>query len=128
MLKSQTQLRDDWLADVARNKHVCINHAVRWAKCAEGHYKAADPPIRVACARHRDELNSCVSDWRATADGAGVSVKGDFPGAPPPQCQRLNCLIQTCLKEQRYNQHQCKDVTAAFKHCTKLFYGSEFVD
>ena len=128
MLKTQDQLRDDWLADVARNKHVCINQAVRVAKCCEQRYKAADPPLSIACRDQGEALEACVARWRATPDGAGVSVKGDFPGQPPPQCARLNCLIQTCMKESAYRPQQCAGVTKEFKRCTRLFYGSDFVD
>ena len=116
---------------------VCAAPAAALVLCLEKTYptvngkdKAAPAQLRAACAAATGELERCVAAWRAADGGAHAAtrVKGDAPGIPPPQCQRMACAFENCMQRTGYTGTQCREVLAHFKRCTNLLYLSEYVD
>lgn len=104
---------------------VCADESNHWRKCIEANllrYKT----VAADCEAQQSEFDKCVLQWRQGA-GAGVQVKGENPGDPPPQCQAHSCLIGECLRRTAYSFDVCAPPMAFFKHCVRTLYGSEYV-
>ncbi|CUG87363.1 transmembrane protein, putative [Bodo saltans] len=109
------------------NEEVCHMESNEWRKCVEQHL-TQHKTVTATCLPLQSSFDKCVSDWRATSSGKGVSVRGENPGDPPPQCAAHSCLIGACLRSTSYDFDKCEPPMRFFKHCVKSLYGSEFVE
>ncbi len=114
---------------------VCENEAFAWLNCLEP--LSEKPKLHKVtfdnnCVQERNDFTTCVVSWRSKVGDAVenpiIKIKGELPGLPPIQCAPLSCLFQKCFKAAEYDLQLCKAFTMNFKYCTKMLFGSEYVD
>jgi hypothetical protein len=109
---------------VPRDDGPCWDETARWRDCLDEHIKSKN--VKAECASNQHGFDKCVASWRAVV-GPDVRIRGAHMGLPPPQCQSISCLVQTCLIRTQYDQKHCERMVQLFKHCVKGLYGSEYV-
>jgi len=67
------------------------------------------------CNKLLDVLETCREQWRqsnnAVLEHDGTRV------LPPPECRRLSCEMQACLKRTGVNESKCAAEITALKEC-----------
>ncbi len=107
------------------SSEVCHDESLQWVQCAE-QLTTSGLGMREGCPQQVEQFDVCVAQWRKLV-GPHVRIAGPRPGCPPPQCQRLSCIVEACLAQTQYDFKKCAAPTQAFKYCVKQLYGSEYV-